>query len=127
MLNYIYRTAESVDKEPSIYLHFWRVMEVIFEDESFACIIGLKPNGGARRTTPIIALDKAEQDGKKVFRAITESGREYILAASGLAGESRDMQAVIKDFENQSRHGDFKVCLLSIDEWLEKYEKANLH
>lgn len=127
MLNYIYRTAAPVEQQPSIYLHVWRVIEVIFEDESFACILGLKRDGGARRTTPIIALDKAEQDGKKVYKAITESGREYILASSGLTDESRDIQAVINDFESQSRNGGFKMHLLSFDEWREKYGKANLH
>ncbi|WP_028486832.1 hypothetical protein [Thiomicrorhabdus chilensis] len=127
MLNYIYRTATPVDKQPSIYLHVWRVMEVIFEDESFACIVGLKPDGGARRTTPIVALEKVKHDGKDVYKAITESGREYILAKSGLTDESRDMNDVIADFKSQSKHGNFRMNLLSPKEWKNRYGKANLH
>ena len=127
MLNYIYSHVEPVDKQPSVYLYAWRILEAVFEEESLACIIGLRLDGGARRSTQIVSLDMTTIDEKDIYRAVTLSGRVYLLAEEGFEHDSQDMRDVIADFESQSKVGGFKVNLMSPGEWNEKYGRANIH
>ena len=72
-----WRSAPTVDDQPSAVINSWVLMRLPSDDDDGGeydfRIVGRKPAGGWRVTTPLVALDLTSMTGT------TQSGRQYRL------------------------------------------------